>query len=126
MSTRHDGFSPLGLRSVYDIVHDFLDGEPSAFGVSTLAIFAFAAKALPAEQHLSLLHIQDLDIDRDLEPASRRGRGGAESDRNVLLILENRAAHDGLGPILRRLAHPKPTAQLSAHLLEELLLEGRR
>src|SRR6478672_2038170 len=110
--------SPLGLRSFDDVVDDLLDREAASVGIGALGVITFAAESLATEKHLALLDVEDFNVHRDLQPSPRGGRGGAEADRNVLLILQNGSAHDRLRPVLRSFANAKSAAELDAHLFQ--------
>src|SRR5262249_62386539 len=69
---RDRGASPLGLRSLDDVVDDFLQGLASAFRLGSLVVVALAAHPLPLEQHAPVRLFDDLDIDGDEQASPRR------------------------------------------------------
>src|SRR5690349_11213520 len=100
--------SPLRLRSLDDIVNDLLNRLAAALGFGALVVVAFAAHALPLEQHPSVRLLNNLDVDGDLEPAA--GADGlrgvrAHSHGHVDIVRADHTAHDGVGAILRRVTN---------------------
>src|SRR5436305_1275781 len=119
------GGSPLRLRPFDDIVYDLLNCLPSALGLRTFVIIAFTAQTLSLKEHSSIGLLDDLDVDRELEPAPGSDclrRIGADGNGNIGVVCANDAANDGIRSVFRCVAHAEPSLQLAPHGVEELTL----
>src|SRR4051812_8937101 len=105
MTRQRGELSPLGLRSRHDVVDEMLDGLTAAGGIGSLGVLALGSQRSSREQHLAACDVEDLDVYGDLETPPRRCRLRADANGNVRLILGNRAANDGIGLVLRRVAN---------------------
>src|SRR5436309_1927848 len=88
------GDSPLRLRPFDDIVYDFLNCLAPALGLRPFVIIAFTAQTLALKEYPSIGLLDDLDIDRELEPAPCGHclrRIGADGDGNIGVVRANDA-----------------------------------
>src|ERR1044071_4545604 len=121
--------SPIALYPLDDLLNEFTDRLLSPFELGALGVVGFFAQRLVGKQHMTVRLIDDLDLDRQLQPPPRRQRLvwiGAEADGYVGIVRLNDPVNERIGSVLRRVANAKPALQFLAHLVVELFRNIRR